>query len=382
MSTPPLPTVIVSGLRAPAALHACRALAAAGYRVVGVDSLHLPAGRASRAVGTFRHYASPIADPKGFERDVKALLERFQPVAWLPTCEEVFHLAQLRLPALSAVLRAPDFTRLARAHAKDTFADDALALGQGPEHTELLVNRAQVDACRTEARRLVFKPVYSRFASQVLVRPTMDQLDRLVPSSAMPWVAQRYIAGEEVCCYALAEAGRVLGIASYRGKHRAGQGASICFERTQDDRIDAFVRRYVHRHAWTGQVAFDFRRDEKGQPLAIECNPRATSGIHLWEPNAELGNALLGKEAHLSPTEGTPMVGLAMLAMGLPAAIKQRKLSRWRQDWARGTDVIQASGDWGPTLLQPLSLLELATRALWTRQGLLAASTADIEWNG
>lgn len=374
--------VIVSGLRAPAALHACRALAVAGYTVVGTDALWWPTGRFSNSVQHYHRHASPVTDPVGFERDVRALLERYQPVAWLPTCEEIFHLARLPLPALQAVLRAPGFDTLIGAHRKDTFAEQALALRQGPDHTQRLESLADRDACRPEARRLVFKPVFSRFASQVLVRPTMDQLDRLNPSLQAPWVAQRYLGGEEICAYALAEKGQVLGCVLYRGKHQAGQGASIYFEPTQDPRIDAFVKRYVERHQWTGQVAFDFRRDEHGTPLAIECNPRATSGLHLWEPNAALGAALMGQSATLSPVSATPMVGLAMLAMALPKALKARHFKAWRRDWDQATDAVGAPGDRLPALLQLLALAEIGTKALISRKGLLETSTADIEWNG
>lgn len=382
MKTAQPPVVIVSGLRAPAALHACRALQAAGYTVVGTDSLIFPTGRFSNRVAHYHRHASPVRDPRGFYRDVKALLERYQPVAWLPTCEEVFHLAHLPLPGLSAVLRAPSFDTLIRAHRKDTFAEDAFALGQGPEYTQRLESTAARDACRPQARRLVFKPVFSRFANQVLVRPTMDQLDDLNPTPQVPWVAQRYLAGEETCAYALAENGKVLACALYHGKHHAGQGASVYFEPTHNPRIDSFVARYVEHHQWTGQLAFDFRNDEHGTPLAIECNPRATSGIHLWEPNAALGAALLGQPATLSPVTSTPMVGLAMLAMALPNALQKRRTRAWLRDWKRGTDVVGQAGDRGPTVLQGLSLVELGLKALVARQGVLATSTADIEWNG
>lgn len=381
MTTTPSPVVIVSGLRAPAALHACRALKAAGHTVVGTDAIAWPAGRFSNAVDHYYQHASPVTDPQGFERDVVMLLERHRPMAWLPTCEETFHLAHLALPALQAVLRAPSFATLLNAHRKDTFAEEALALGQGPEFTQRLESVADRDECRSQARRLVFKPVFSRFASQVLVKPTMDRLERLIPTPQAPWVAQRYLGGEEVCAYALAEQGNVLGCAMYRGKHHAGQGASVYFEPTQDSRIEAFVQRYVERHRWTGQIAFDFRRDEHGVPLAIECNPRATSGIHLWEPNAALGQALLGAQAALTPVTATPMVGLAMVAMTLPQALRQRQIRAWLRDWRRGTDVVGRPGDRAPAVLQGLSLAELGFKALKAQQGLLATSTADIEWN-
>jgi len=140
-----------------------------------------------------------------FVREI--IIEQYHPIAWLPTCEEVFHLACLALPELSAILRAPSAPSLIDAHNKHTFGLEAFALGQGPENTHLLLSAQDVDQHRPEARRLVFKPAFSRFASHVLVQPVMKDLDAVLPSNESPWVAQSYIPGEELSCYALAEKG-------------------------------------------------------------------------------------------------------------------------------------------------------------------------------
>jgi len=71
------PTVIVSGLRAPAALHACRALDAAGYQVVGTDSLVWPVGRFSNRLTAYHRHPSPVADPQRFRDRVQQLIEHY-----------------------------------------------------------------------------------------------------------------------------------------------------------------------------------------------------------------------------------------------------------------------------------------------------------------
>jgi hypothetical protein len=102
---------------------------------------------------------------------------------------------------------------------------------------------------------------------------------------------------------------------------------------------------------YTGQVGFDFIEDTAGKFHVLECNPRATSGVHFFEGQAEALIASLGSES------AEPVL--------TPAK-----------------DVILRGGDHGPLTAQVLSLTEIGVRAISRRCGLLAASTADIEWDG
>jgi len=55
--------------------------------------------------------------------------------------------------------------------------------------------------------------------------------------------------------------------------------------------------------------------------------------------------------------------------------------SFWR-DFRTAGDVIVRRGNMGPLFAQVPGLLEISARALRRRCGLLAAATADIEWDG
>jgi len=81
----------------------------------------------------------------------------------------------------------------------------------------------------------------------------------------------------------------------------------------------------------------------------------------------------------LEPTPEPRMIALAMLLLAAP----QRALNKafWR-DYGAARDVIVQQGDLWPLAAQVLSLAEIIARATSRGSGLLAASTADIEWNG
>ncbi|TJW66182.1 MAG: hypothetical protein E5V92_36280, partial [Mesorhizobium sp.] len=73
----------------------------------------------------------------------------------------------------------PGIELLAEVHNKHAFIRLAERLGLAVPETVLLQSTADLEAVRGRSRELVFKPVWSRFASHVLLRPTPDFLDAI-----------------------------------------------------------------------------------------------------------------------------------------------------------------------------------------------------------
>jgi hypothetical protein len=256
-----------------------------------------------------------------------------------------------------------------------------MGLGADPPRTHLVSSVEELAAISDAAER-VLKPAWSRFASRVLVRPTSQQLAALHPTPADPWLVQDYLPGEEICCYAVACDGGLLAFAAYRPLHRAGLGAGIAFEPVEDHAARQFVAGYALRQRWTGQISFDFRRDAHGALHVLECNPRATSGLHFFASEDGLpGTILAGTPA--TPTDLRPMtVPLALLLYGLPAAVRQGSVPAWWADFRSMGSILAYPGDRSFTGAQLLALVEIAMIAVRYRRTLQQAATFDIEWNG
>jgi hypothetical protein len=96
---------------------------------------------------------------------------------------------------------------------------------------------------------------------------------------------------------------------------------------------------------------------------------------------AALVAALLGDQPGevLLPSAKLRMGGLAMLLFAAPRHLADRDF--WRA-FAAARDIVIRPDDWPPLLAQIPALLEIIGRALGRRRGLLAAATADIEWDG
>ena len=376
--------VLILGARAPACLEWARAFQHAGWTVTVADSLAQPLSRFSRAAEHFVRLPEPKANPQAWIDALATLIRQQSVDLLLPTCEEVFYLAHglERLRPLCRVFTS-DFDLLHRLHHKGDFAAMTQGWAVAAPPTQVLHDLAALQALAAEGENLVLKPAYSRFASQTLIRPSAAQLAKVRPSAEAPWVAQDFVAGQEYCSFSVLVDGQLRAHSCYQPQYRVGRGSGIYFQACAPQPIRAFLEQFGRETGYTGQVGFDFIEDAQGRFHVLECNPRATSGVHLFDDQRSQLVAALSENAGANPpleaTLEPRMIALAMLLLAAP----QRALSRpfWK-DYQHARDVIVQDGDRGPLLAQVLSLGEIIGRALTRRCGLLAASTADIEWNG
>ena len=377
-------TVLVTGARAPVALHLARLLHGAGRRVILGDSPARPIAAASTACASYRRLPPPRFAASAYAEAVEALVRAEGIELVIPTCEEVFYLGQIwRDRAMPARLFAPNMAMLSRVHDKHAFIRLAQSLGLDVPETTLLQSDADLARVRGHSRELVFKPVWSRFARDVLLRPSQGELDVVRPSPAAPWVAQRFVAGEEISAYAVARNGELKALALYRSLYRAGKGAGICFEPVEDAGARRFVETFVAGTGWTGQISFDLMREKDGKVLPLECNPRAVSGLHFFRDPQRFADAMLDDGPEVKPDVARlQTVRLAMWIFGLPAALRSDGLGRFRQTMREADELLDWPGDPAPKKEQWRALAEIAGTALRQRISLQAASTRDIEWNG
>jgi hypothetical protein len=372
-------SVLITGARAPVALHWARLFSAAGWRVVVADSLKAPLARFSQLVDCFEHLPLPKTQPIAFAHRIAKVVEFHQISLILPTCEEVFHLAAAAQgQAWSEKLYAPPLKDLLTLHDKGRF--NALVAQVAPDFAPVfhrLESRAALEA--VEGEDWVFKPCFTRFGTDILIRPDAALRATVDPTVDAPWIAQSYLRGEELCCSALVREGRVLALQAYRPvvRLRNGTGAGIVFEAADDARqwaIEPLVRQVAEARGLTGQLSFDFRQDAAGQYRVLECNPRGTSGFHFYGPRGGLVEAVVeGRETLFKASSGVLMgerlpTVLVGGARALGKAWRLRSLSHWPNDPLSPLDQARSFAE----------LLRIASR---NKCSIEAASTLDISWN-
>lgn len=379
-----MPKVLILGGRAPVALDHARRFAAQGWRVVVADSVSCRLSGWSRAVAATVRLAPPRHAPRQFVADLNGAIARERIDLVVPTCEEVFFLSRYRaaLPAGCRVL-ADDFDKLRQLHSKWEFTKLAKAAG-GHAPDSALVDTLEQARDWAAGRPLVLKPEFSRFGVHVRIHPQgMPAAPPALPPVG-PWVAQAYCDGVELCSYSVADRGRVTAHALYRPVHRLHRSSSYYFAPHASAAIERFVATLVAQLRFTGQISFDWIDVGDGQPRVLECNPRATSGLHLFGLHDTVPGALNGADQPCAtPSDGPArMLGAVMYSAGVAQALAGGGLRAWHRDARDATDVIVAPADRMPIAGGLLDLAWFARTAWQRRCTLREAATSDIEWDG
>lgn len=381
--------LLLTGGRAPATLELARLFHAAGHEVFVAESMREHLCRHSRAVAQSFEVPSPRQDRPGFIAGLADILARERIDMLIPTCEEVFHVAWgHETLAARAEVFAPSLEQLRMLHSKWDFIQLLEELDfLTPETWRLQAPEDVLDVLGplVPGERLVFKPVFSRFASKVRFYTAGEGTDDLPrPTPQEPWVAQRFIAGTAYCTYSVAREGKLSAHTIYPSNFTAGQGATIHFKAIEHPRIEAWVSRLVAALGYTGQIAFDFIETPEGELYPLECNPRATSGAHLFRPKDRLDAAFFGEapETLRPEPDRAAMLSLAMGLYGLPAVRSLKRLGEWGAAVATSREILFDWRDPLPVLGQVAAMADLWRTSRRHGVSLLEASTWDIEWNG
>nr|WP_086939059.1 ATP-grasp domain-containing protein [Thaumasiovibrio occultus] len=368
--------ILITGARSPAAVEWATLLlrespqSSAAHKVWLADSQALPLGRFLCGTQGYLRYASPRFNTQTCAAQIADFCQQNHIDLIIPTCEEIFHLAAA-LPC-ELPLFAPPLALLQSLHNKYQAMDMLAGLGdiRTPE-TFLITGSQMLD----QYDNYLLKPVFSRFGEKIL--PPYTARSGCDPSEAYPWVAQQWLDGEPLCNYAVFEHGKLIAHQVYRPQWGLNGSAATGFEPVTIPEIEAFSRQFGDKFRFHGQAAFDFIQTAEGL-YVIECNPRATSGIHLLANGLQLGNDGHWHCDHLG--SGTQHIGAGILLLFGAHALKTGQFSTLLRNYRQGKSIL-TNAKLLP-LARMLSMASLGWSSWRQNISLTAASTWDIEWNG
>ena len=373
--------ILLTSSRAPVTLELIRILAEAGHEVHASDTFAPTLGSHSHRLSRHHLTPSPRHASDEFGRALFDIITTNR-IDWLiPTCEEVFHVGRhhKQLSAVTRVFGLPQ-AELDGWHNKFAFQQHAAGRGLFTPRTDLVRSSAELETALVRYPRYLLKPAYSRFAARIITNqgPCAGQcpLSSCRPSAAEPWLVQEFIEGESECCYSVVHEGRITAHCAYRTPHQVKGGAGSSFLSIPGEPTLAIARRLLEGTNFTGQFSIDVLRTSDGRRCLLECNPRATSAVHLLRP-ARLVEALLNPGA---PLWVEPPGRYQQLLFVVLAQNPFRLLANPPREWCR--DVILSLRDPLPAFMQILQVGHLLAVARRCAIGLLEATTEDIEWNG
>lgn len=376
---PGMTTVLLTSGRMPKALEVARALTGAGCRVVVSDPLGDHLCRASRHVARSVRVRAPNDGPEEYLLDMLDHIAEERVNVVVPISEEAMHAAGLagRLPD-GVRLFCEDRTTLLGLHDKLRFAERAgawsLTAAEG----------AQADTPKAAALAAAGPVVRKRRFSSAGVSVVLPGAPVPDGADGPDWMVQRFVDGAHVSTCSLFDRGRVIGTAAYRGTVMDGTVA-VAFERIEEpDSMRAWIERFGAFSKLTGFGSFDFILDAAGTPIAIECNPRITSGVHFFD-SADLARAILDPA-------GTETIGFKprrrfqqffpCLTAVYGQVFRPKRFLRDFREMATSRDVLWRGDDPWPLISMTWTSREILWRALRRRCSLGEAATMDVGWFG
>jgi biotin carboxylase len=254
----------------------------------------------SRAVERSFVVTAPVVDRARYLAELREIVQREGVDLVVPISEEILHVADLHgtLPATCRLYSMP--AAMVRAvHHKGQFVEICRAAGiDAPETYAADDPAAAALAARSD---YVIKPVAACSGRGVFFfdcgqpLPSRDEAFRMTGGLEQPVIVQQRVQGDLVSSFSIARRGEVQSTVLYRGAVMQGTVA-VCFERIEiPPAVEQWIRRFVAHTGFDGFISFDLIIDAEGRPQGIECNPRATSGIHFVDPRY-LASVLLAPE--------------------------------------------------------------------------------------
>lgn len=387
--------ILVTGARAPSALEWMRIFE--DSQIIFADSL--PFAVASCICQdriSFIQIPSPKLDFVLF-RD--RLLQLFQEVdKVIANCEEIFFVAQVRdfylqkYPDQLEKFFFPSTDFLLNMHHKYNFLSFLKPL-QNTRYKNIQIalpttffiqHHFVLKRYKHNLKHYILKPVFSRFGSKVVREIDLNKVEALNISTKHPYVLQEKIDFNPLCNYAIFEKGKLIAHTVYIPKYLINQSAGSYFSLLDKcditEAIELFMKEFGKTYCINGQIAFDFliKKTQKQTILYItECNPRATSGLHL------VGDFLRYKEEWKylhSRSAKHYRVGFSILFFFGFSSICKMRFFQLLKDIKHSKDVLKTLG-----ISQKLSLFSLAKIiyfAITHQKSLSSISTFDIEYNG
>ncbi|KAL1661754.1 hypothetical protein GGF50DRAFT_129244 [Schizophyllum commune] len=341
--------VLLSNGRFPVTLDLARQLRRAGHEVYCVDAMEYHVCKFSNAVRQCWQVPSPRVDANGYLAGVKRAIEKANIDLIIPMHEEILYLVECGDEEIYRRLFAPSLPVLLRMHNKWEFTQWMQTIGLDAPDAYLCKSYADVEKIpHRDEKEYALKPVFGRASQNVYhlkpgePLPSDSEFD---VSEECYWIAQEWLKGNRYCTYGIVRQGHVKALSIYASIHHP--------------RIQAYMDHIAKQlPTTTGQLAFDFIETRNCRLAAIECNPRATSGIHLFGSATRLANVLADPLAFPVQADvgATRQIMPGMLTWDRRNARGLRAYLTHQRRLMSSKDVVFTMRDLLPTVMQPFLL--------------------------
>lgn len=371
------PAVLLTLGRLPVALELARAMNKAGWRVIVAEPYSWHLGRLSNSVSGSFKVTAPVVDSVRYLNELLDIIVREDVQLVLPVSEETVYVSALKtiLPE-SVRLFCMDQSTLLALHDKHAFAVLAKKLAVRVPLTVRADN--VVLRARLMNQPFVLKPRFSCSGAGVRFGVAGDELEE--NEQTCRYVLQQRLQGDSCSSFSIAHNGVVLHNQCYRSLLESGSVA-VCFERIDIPvLVKSTIQTIVKATHYTGMISFDFIQDDAGVWHTIECNPRATSGIHFLE-HESIEALILRNESQAVKSSYARRQEFWSCLMTVEGAMLK---GRWlRRGWAQlftTQDITLSRSDLKPFLFINFIMAPVLIKSISSGKSISELLMNDISW--
>ena len=373
--------VLFSNARTMISLDLARMFHSLGIEVYVVDSNKLHMCSFSKAVKKSILVPAPRFSPDKYIEAVIDIVEKEKIDLVIPIYEEIFYIAKAidKFPKSCKVL-STSFDILEKLHNKWSFQEKSKNYGFKTPKTYLLKNSLDLHHLDFEFP-FILKACYSRASQQIKIIKEEKDIAEIDFIESDQWVAQEFLVGKKYCTYSLCKDGEVNAHITYPLDYAIEDNSCLNFKSVKHDKIFEWVERFIKLENFSGQIGFDFIESEKQGLIAIECNPRATSGAHVLCLEKDLANVFFGEASDktIFPTKNiVKQIAPGMLMYGW----QSKSIFTFTKDFLAFKDIIFDKNDIYPFLTQPLLFLYYLFLSRKLKCNFPSMFTHDLDYNG
>lgn len=376
--------ILLTGGRSTIALDLARYFHSHGEQVFVADSHKIHICRFSNTVKKNFQVPSPRFQPIAFIESLIDIIKKYEIDMLIPTCEETIYISRGidEFPAGCEVFCEP-FDIVNSLHSKWLFMQKVKELGFNAPDTYLVQSQEDLENLNLPFT-YALKATYSRACQNMIKVSPEDPVPKLKINPNNPWIAQKWVKGNQFCSYSIVKKGHIYAHSLYPVRFTVEGSSCITFEAVRHEKIFEWVKRFCQLTQYTGQLAFDFIENKDGELFAIECNPRATHGLHLFSDEDQIPLAFYGENKTLiQPKEETlKQIAMGMMAFGWRSINRKPQLPAFLHKFFGAKDVVFSKKD-----IKPFFFMALLFPMYWymaKKKGLTipALFIYDMEWNG
>lgn len=374
-------TALLTLGRLPKALELARALKSAGCRIVIAEPFGWHVCKPSSSVDRSVQVTAPNTDTGQYLDDLMRVIAEERVDIVVPVSEEALHAARLKpvLPAHVSIF-SPGQAQLLQLHDKLEFAHIASSYNLDVPETFSAGDPAAV--ALSQVYDHIIKPVHS--CSGIGVEHRIKGTALNTSPTGPDCVVQAFVPGRHVSSFSVAHKGREIVTVLYEGTVFSGTVA-VCFTRIDKLKpVSDWIARFIAKSGYSGFIAFDFIVSDEGRAWAIECNPRATSGIHFLD-NADLAQSILQPAASLRvrfKEKQSFQQSYTTLTEAYRHIFHPREFLARMKHLFSARDAVWSAGDPMPFLLMTPMSWDILKPAMFSGISLGEAATRDIAWFG